>query len=502
VGRTNNLAWISFEEAHRRTCVRRNTLAVSCAQIEFDRFEIPRRRYAMPWRQSEGPVSGGGEEGDSPTTLEFLSKYSEALGWDPPAVVESSSSSSLVAWLSRRLSRGSSGGVIADTSGRENTVAAVASSSSAVAYVQPDDPILCESLALECLRMLEKRVRDSPTSDRNPSRAWTIHGSDEFSLRTWLLGERESLSLVRVVPGGDDPRSEGGGSTNDRTVTTGEFVASLPASQLLWLLRLLQHGKMVQIVTPRRENRPDGAVVLLPQPSAQPPERQNEMNHCLAVLDLLRTKSQLERMEERANDQRDQLQRRALEMLRSKRRGAAVAVQQRSKLYEREADRAVKALLNVEHALNLIESSVANSQIVAALKQANEALKSQRVDLEQLDSVLEDMTENVELDRQFQDTLTSAQRSSLLPVDALDDDALLGELMRSLTLDESATSAEGVPAASVPPAAPAALLVSVGTNTALPDPLPASFTQRESESSTSICVGKVASPTTGEMISS
>jgi hypothetical protein len=201
-------------------------------------------------------------------------------------------------------------------------------------------------------------------------------------------------------------------------------------------------------------------------------------------------------MERRANEQRETLQRRALEMLRSRRTGAAAAVQRRAKLYEGQADRAVAALLNVEHALELIESSVANSQILSALKQGNDVLKTQRVDIDELDSVLEDMAENVESDRQVQDSLVSAQRSSLLPVEALDDDALLEELMQSLALDDSPTPPPAAPAVGTPAAASS----SVSTSAALHEPV--TVTQSQSESNTAVGFRKASPSTMGELIAS
>jgi hypothetical protein len=452
---------VSFKEAHRQTCVKLGTLVASCAQVGAGSpsSEIPRRRNVVLWRPKTDPSdSGGGDDDDDAndsTAQAFLARYSDQLGWDlQPNESASPSKLSLVSsplsWVIRRLSSGTSSAADAD-----------AEASAGSTFVRPGDMVLCESIVLECLQALSRRVRGDPKTEANTSRAWSLHGSDEFSLRSWLLSG----------DGASAAESEPNAGAGDDLINVNEFISSLPSNQLLWLLRLLERGKLIQVVTARRANRPDDAVVM--------PEQGASVEHCLAVLDLLRAKSRLERMVERAHQQQTDLEKQALEMHRAKRVAAAKTFLKRSKLCEQQAKQAGDTLLNVEHELTLLESSVAVPQVLNALKQANEVLKQQRVDLGEVDEVLEDMAENAEADRQLNDTLASAQRSSLLPVEALDEDALLEEL-RSLTLLDS----------SAPVTDPDAISGSESIPVVSSLPLPASGAQTRPES---IAPGRVAS---------
>jgi Snf7 len=451
---------LAFEDAHRQTCLRLKTLHASCVQISSTTpdFEVPQRQNVVLWGRGGGPESSnhmektGADDADGSAAFAFLAKNAKHFGWTDPEArtfarswsssakspsASSSSGSALMSsaksWASR-ISLGGGGGGGNESS---RTPRVDQSDTATYARVKPNEMIVCESLVVDCVRHVLRAVQSSPTTATNPSHAWVLHGSDEYSFRHWL----ES-----AAPSPNNNSADGTTQESSPQSYVQAFLMSLKASDLVWLFRLLEYGQVVKVVH-RDPGQP--AVVVLTAGTSHSAE------HCLSVLGLLQTRSRLEQVAEKASNRALELQRHALQQRQSNAsKGTVVATMQRSKIYQQQADQNHRALLNVEHSLSLLESSVTTQQVVQAIKQANDVLKAQRVDLEAVDDVLDDMAEHVELDQQLFDAIKSSNNSTL-PITALDDDELLQELA-SLSLVDGGGGAAAASAQQPPSTGPIA----------------------------------------------
>jgi Snf7 len=421
----------AFEDAHRQACVRLKSLQASCAHIASTTpdVDVPQRQNVVLWGGGEGsdPSSTAAVDDDGSAAFAFLAKNAKHFGWkDPddrtfarswssssssmatsPSATSSSTSvllSSAKSWASR-ISLGGGGG------GEESSGTTLGDPAAKATYarVRPNDLIVCESLVEDCLRHLQIAIQSSPTTAKNPSHAWVLHGSDEYSFRHWLEA---------AAPSPNDTE-DGTAHQSSPQLDVQAFLMSLKSSDVAWLFRLLEYGQAVKVVS-RGPDQP-AAVVLTGSTD-------HSAEHCLSVLGLLQARSRLEVAAEKAGIRAAELQRHALQQRRSNAsRASVMATLQRSKIYQQQADQNHQALLNVEHSLSLLESSVTTKQVLQAIKQANGVLKAQRVDLDEVDEVLDDMAEHVELDQQVLDAFKNTNNSTL-PLSALDDDELLQEL--------------------------------------------------------------------------
>ena len=220
----------------------------------------------------------------------------------------------------------------------------------------------------------------------------------------------------------------------------GSVLASLSLSDTLWLCRLLEHAGVAKVVS-----RPDHSKVLvltLDRESVAVTDPGVD-EHQLALLDLLQTRHRLERQIHESQERVRALQGQALQHKRANQVSSAKAVFQRSKVHQQLVDRTHQALLTVEQSLGLLQNSASNQQVLQVIQQANQVLQTQRMDLNEMDDVLEDLSEQVEEANQINDTFASFVNNNAAGVGTTGDEEELLQELNLLTLSDYGVSSVG-----------------------------------------------------------
>ena len=416
---------MKYTDALYQTCLRHHTLRSTPLQVSmhFHDLQVPFRHQLLVWSSSSnsnGPFSEA-------SRTDFLTKYSAQLGWDKPQPKQSRTS--IGTFLASLVVRGP-----VNSDHEEDEVEQHASQEDLP--VQATDVMLCEPLVLECLSYLLRLIRIAPTTPINPSRVWWVQAGggdiEEFSFRRWVLSNANLPPSLLQSPTAMTPVHP------DHPV--GSVLASLSLSDTLWLCRLLEHAGVAKVVS-----RPDHSKVLvltLDRESVAVTDPGVD-EHQLALLDLLQTRHRLERQIHESQERVRALQGQALQHKRANQVSSAKAVFQRSKVHQQLVDRTHQALLTVEQSLGLLQNSASNQQVLQVIQQANQVLQTQRMDLNEMDDVLEDLSEQVEEANQINDTFASFVNNNAAGVGTTGDEEELLQELNLLTLSDYGVSSVG-----------------------------------------------------------
>lgn len=233
-------------------------------------------------------------------------------------------------------------------------------------------------------------------------------------------------------------------STTNETIPLSQLLLRLPKDQMNLLWCLLERRGVVRIFR-RRPQQPDLLVLLnvschVNEDTKQKEAMENCINVAITKFDLSFHMQRLIHSSQDADSKAAQCLERAKAAKQQHNSKRAALEMKRRQLYQDQSTRDMQAHFNLQTMLHTLESTAQQAATIQALQQARGMFKTLRQDatLEEMDSVLTGLEDEMELSRQVDETMAKSLQSTT-GVAAFDEDELLKEL-QNLQLEDSASS--------------------------------------------------------------